>query len=369
MGDFRTTIGESIPLTRKAQRRRLFWIFGITILLLAAIVYAGIAIKMERYAVASGYVTTKKYAEVRPPTSGTVANILAHSGDKVKIGQVLVQLNAEEEEASLEETKSKVEKLAAERERRRAQIEIELQRRQVSIDEQKRNHQDAINIARLQLKNAQNKLKRTKELVERGLKAASALEDDGLKEQLAQVQLTSLLAKDFAIYETLLAKDKAAYQNELMAMEQELEAQRDAVRRAEARLRSKQVRAPISGRVLRYEFVVGELVRPETVLFEIFGGEEKVLKLRIAEHYATKVAPGQRYSAILASFSGLQTIYFTGKVTRLRNVIQAEGRKTYRVAYCNFDDQGFVIPPGTTAEARIYYGRSCLWFYLFNIDL
>jgi multidrug efflux pump subunit AcrA (membrane-fusion protein) len=369
MGDFRTTIGESIPLTRKARRRRLLWIGGTILVLLAAVVYAGVAIKMERYAVASGYVTTREYAEVRPPTSGTVAKIEAHSGDKVEKGQVLVRLDAEEEEASLEEAKRKVEKLAAEQERRRAQIEVELQRRQVTLEEQKRNLQDAINIARLQLKNAQSKLKRTRELVERGLKAASALEDDSLKEQLAQAQLASLLAKDLTIYETLLAKDKAAYQNELAAMEQDLEAQRDVVRRAEARLRAKMVRAPIAGTVLRYEFVVGELVRPETVLFEIFGGDEKVLKLRIAERYATKVAPGQKYSAVLASFSGLQTIYFTGRITRLRNVIQAEGRQTYRVAYGDFDDRGFAIPPGTTAEARIYYGRSCLWFYLFNIDL
>lgn len=369
MGDFRTTVGEGIPLTRKARRRRLAWILLAVVGVLGAVVYAGIAIQVDRYAVASGYVTTKEYAEVRPPVSGTVAEILARSGDMVEESQVLVQLNAEEEEATLEETKRRVEKLVAEQQRRRAQIDVELERRRVILDEQKRNHQDAINIARLQLKNAQTKLERTRELVERGLKAASALEDDSLKEQLAQAQLASLLAKDLAIHETLLAKDEAAYQNEMAAMAQELEAQRDAVRRAEARLRSKQIKAPIAGQVLRYEFVIGELVRPETVLFELFGGTEKVLKLQILERYATKVAPGQRYSAVLASFAGLQTIYFTGQVQRLRNVIQAEGRKTYRVAYCDFNDRGFTIPPGTTAEARIYYGRSCLWFYLFNIDL
>ena len=369
MGDFRTTVGEGMPLTRKARRRRRLWIFSAVLLVIAGIVYAGIAIQVERYALAPGYVTTEEYAEVRPPGSGTVARILARSGDSVEKGQLLVQLDAEEEQAILEEARRRVEKLAAEQQRRRAQIEVDLERRRISLEEQKRNHQDAINIAKLQLKNAQTKLARTRELVDRGLKAGSALEDDSLKEQLAQAQLASLLAKDLAIHETLLAKDEAAYQNELTAMAQELEAQRDAVRRAEVHLRSKQILAPIAGRVLRYEFVIGELVRPETVLFEIFGGTKKVLKLQIAERYATKVAPGQRYSAVLASFSGLQTIYFTGQVQRLRNVIQAEGRKTYRVAYCDFDEQGRVIPPGTTAEARIYYGRSCLWFYLFNVDV
>jgi len=261
-----------------------------------------------------------------------------------------------------------VEKTKMELRRRRAEMDNELERRHVDIEEQKKNHQDAINIARLQLQNAQTKLKRTRELVEHGLKAGSALDDEGLKEQLSQAQLTSLLSRDLAIYEVLLQKDRAAYLTEILAMEQETKALQDTVKRAEARLRAKQIRAPIAGQVLRYEFVIGELVRPETVLFEIFGGRKKVLKLQISERYATKVAVGQRYSAVLGPYRGIQPIYFLGKIQYLRNVIQAEARKTYRVAYCDFDSQGKDIPPGTTAEARIYYGTSSLWFYLFNID-
>ncbi len=140
------------------------------------------------------------------------------------------------------------------------------------------------------------------------------------------------------------------------------------MRRIEARVRAKEIRAPIAGQVLRYEFVIGELVRPETVLCEIFGGSKQVLKLRIAERYATRVAEGQRYQAELAPYRGFQRIWFHGHVQHLRNVIQAEGQKTYRVAYCSFDSDGRKVPPGTTAEARIYYGRSCLWFLLVGLD-
>jgi multidrug resistance efflux pump len=152
-------------------------------------------------------------------------------------------------------------------------------------------------------------------------------------------------------------------------MEEELNALNDAVRRTEARLRAKEIRAPIAGQVLRYEFVIGELVRPETVLYEIFGGNELVLKLRVAERHAARVAVGQRYRAVLPPYSGLQKTYFHGTIELLRNVIQAEGQTTYRVAYCSFDPKDYTVQPGTTAEARLYYGRSCLWFYLLNIDL
>jgi membrane fusion protein (multidrug efflux system) len=369
MSDYRSTVGEAKPLTaRKTRHRR--WVITLVILtLLGGIVYTGIAVKLERYVVASGYVTTREYAEVRPAIAGTVAEILISSGMVVEKGAVLVRLEGEEEQATLEESKRRVEKMAVDVARRRTDMDTQMERSRVALAEQKRTHKDAIEIARLQLRDAQTKLQRTKELVERGLKAGNALEDDKLKEELVQAQLASLLARDLAIYEALLERDRLAQATEIQSMEQELNALRDAVRRNEARLKAKEVRAPIAGKILRYEFVIGELVRPETVLCEIFGGGDRVLKLRVAERHAARVAVGQRYRAVLPPYKGLQRVYFTGTVDGLRDAIQAEAKTTYRVAYCSFDPQGHDIQPGTTAEARLYYGRSCLWFYLFNIDI
>jgi multidrug resistance efflux pump len=369
MSDYRSTVGEQKPLTpRKAQRRiRLFVL--LTLALLGGLIYTGIAVKIERYVVASGYVTTREYAEVRPAIAGTVAEILVGSGSVVQKGDLLVRLEGEAEQATCEEAKRRVQKMEVDVGRRRTEMETQMQRSQLAIDEQKRNHKDAIEVARLQLRDAQTKLQRTRELVERGLKAGNALEDDKLKEELVQAQLASLLARDLTLYEALLERDRAAQTTELQSMEQELSALRDVVRRTEAQLKAKEIRAPIAGRILRYEFVIGELVRPETVLCEIFGGGQQVLKLRVAERHAARVAVGQRYRAVLPPYKGLQRVYFTGVVEGLRNAIQAEGKTTYRVAYCSFAAQGHDIQPGTTAEARLYYARSCLWFYLLNIDI
>jgi hypothetical protein len=109
-------------------------------------------------------------------------------------------------------------------------------------------------------------------------------------------------------------------------------------------------------------------VRPDTVLYEIFGGDRQVLKLRVTERFATRVAAGQRYEAKLRPYRGIRPIIFEGKVEYLRDVIQAEGQQTYRVAYCTFDPQGHPVPPGTTGEAKLYYGRSSLWFFCLGID-
>lgn len=369
MGDFRTTSGEKLPPTendlKKLRRRTVI----IILLSLVIILLIGWMIKIDRYTLATGYVTTENYAEVRPPVTGIVSRILVTSGMKVTAGQVLVELNSEEEEATLSETKAMVSKLQTEMERRRAEMDIDLERRTVDLSEQKRAHQDQLAIAELQLQNAITKLKLTTELVSKGLKAASYLEDDQLNEQLARVTLQSLQNKNFAIYDELLERDRQKYEREMEALKNELLALEDSVRRVEARLETRKVRAPIDGTVVRYEFVIGELLQPSHVIYEIFGGEKQVLKLRVAEKYATKIAVGQSYRAKLSSYRGLSRIKFYGKVEGLRNVIQSQGENTYRVAYCSFESEGREIPPGTTAEARIYYGKSPFWFYLFNLDL
>ncbi|MBR4222441.1 MAG: biotin/lipoyl-binding protein, partial [Victivallales bacterium] len=185
MGDLRTTLGESKPLPQKESNRlRAIYTF-ITFLIIAGIIAAGIYIKIDRYTVASGYVTTEEYAEVRPPVTGTVSKILVKTGAQVQAGQLLVQLNNEEEEATLAETKARHAKLQVELERRKAEMNIDLERRELDLSEQERTHADEIAIAKLRLENAKTKLKLTKELVEKGLKAATNLEDDMLTAQLA----------------------------------------------------------------------------------------------------------------------------------------------------------------------------------------
>ena len=369
MGDIRTTTGEATPLTKQETRKRGLFYTLVTILVLFLLFLAGSAIKVPRHAFASGYVTTEDYAEVRPAVTGTVAQILVKTGETVEAGQLLVQLNAEEEEATLAETKARQSKLMTELERRKAEMDIDLERRSVEIQEQKQDQEQKLQIAELQLKNATAKRMLTENLVKQGLKAAMNLEDEKLQEELAKVTLLSLQQKDFKIYEELLKRDREKYNREISAIEDELSALADAVRRAEARLRIRQIRAPIAGTVVRYEFVVGELLQPTSVIYEIFGGTNYVLKLRVPERYATKVQQGQPYRARINTNHSFTQDYFRGEVLALRNVIQGESSNTWRTAYCSFDPGDNDVPPGTTATAEILYGRSSLWLYLFNIDM
>ncbi|MFA6815143.1 MAG: biotin/lipoyl-binding protein [Lentisphaeria bacterium] len=369
MGEIRITTGEEIPLPPKEASLRLRRLLGYLFLGTMFVIILGCVIKIPRYTVASGYVSSEHYAEVRSPVTGVVSEILVHSGEQVTAGQVLVRLNSEEEEALLAETRARVSKLKTEIKRREAEMSIDLERRRLNLSEESREHVNQIAIAQLRLQNAQTKLKLTQELVNKGLKAANNLEDDRLTEELAKVILMALKDKDFKIYQQLIDRDSEKYKSEVVALNEELKAVNDSVKRVEARLKTREIRAPIAGVVVRYEFVVGELLQPISVIYEIFGGQKQVLKLRIAERHALKVCVGQKYRARLSSLRGIRRQDFWGDVEYLRNVIQGDGQNTYRVAYCSFDSGKYLIPPGTTVEARVYYGKSSFWFYLFNMDI
>lgn len=345
MGDFHVTSVGDMPVTPKESRLRRKRVLAAISFAFFFILLAGFVIPINQYVRALGYVTADQYAEIRPSRAGRVEKIFAQSGTRVKQGDLLLQLDSSEEQAVLEEAKSRAQK-----------AEAELTRREAEIMEEKKRLIEDIAVVNLRLSNVVSRLERTRELFTKNFVSEAALEDDILKEKLTRAELGTLTNKDLSVY------DKQIY-----VLRRELEARHDAMEGAEVNFRTREIRAPISGQVLRYEFVVGEMVRPETVLFEIFGGDRLILKLRIPEQHATRVAAGNRYSAMLSSYRGLKGIYFEGTVERLRNVIQSEGQQTYRVIFCSFDPRNYNVPPGTTAEAKIYCGKTCLWFFLLDL--
>ena len=346
MGDYRTTEGEAPPLSRRERKARLRRRGKGVLLAVLLVALAGVLIRVPRYIHASGYVITEAYAEVRPVTSGVVLEIAASSGDRVGAEAVLCQLDDSEDRALMEEARSRAQ-----------QVRAQLVQREAEIAEEKRELVNAIDLARLRAEHADSVLQRQRELVARGLAAESALEDADLTAQLTRAE-----------YQSLQAKDASVFDKELDVLRDELAAREQTVERLQARLGARTVHSPIAGLVVRHDFTRGELVRPDQVLFEVFGGEVAILKLKVPERHALRVAAGQRYRARVASLRGRRREKFEGHVRSLRGVIESDGAGLYRVVYCGFDRKGLPIPPGTSAQARIHYGRSSLWLYLFGID-
>ncbi len=340
MGEYRATRGEKPPPTvRERRSRRLRVTFSLTAgLLLAG--FAGHAVRVERRVPASGYVTTEPYAEVRSPVAGQVARILRFSGEQVPEGELLVQLEDAAERARLAE---------AENEARRSVAELAL--REAELAEQRRERQSRIAAAELTLEHARKRLEATRQLFEKGLASGRELMDDTYKVRLAEAEHRRLQQFDDSLDEQRIA-----------VLRQVVAARREAVAQARAAVEQRAIRSPLTGRLLRHTFYVGEVVRPDMVLYEVFGGDTLIFKLRVPERYATRVATNQLMRAQLRSDKRLlRRRWLHGRVIEVRDAIQADGTQTYRLIYCAFDPAGLAPPPGTTADAQISVGRGSLW--------
>lgn len=345
MSDYRTTIGEPLPeskQTRKRQRRK--WIKRIGIAM-AVVILAGFLIPIRVRIAASGFITSYDYAEVRPLVAAPIATPLGDSGDTVVKGDLLVSL----EDRAI---------LAARDEARYAKLQAEarLARRSAELAQEKRLHEHQLKEAQLKVNHAQTSLLLTEELHTRGLSSGRALEEQRTMLALAEATLERI--RDF---------DPALAEKELEELRREIDVRKSTLMRTEAELQSRHITAPISGTLVKYDFAPGEMVHPDRVLYEIFGGEHLILKLRIPERHATRVSPGDLYKATLSTYKGMGRHRFKGTLTSLRPVIQSDSQHSYRMAYCSFDSMGMDVPPGTSAEARITVGSVPLWFWLLGI--
>jgi multidrug resistance efflux pump len=165
-----------------------------------------------------------------------------------------------------------------------------------------------------------------------------------------------------------LEADAGLDEQELEVARQTLDARRRRVARTQAAAEARAIRAPIEGRLMRHTFYVGEVVRPDTLLFEIFGGTNLILKLRVPERYATRVTAGQSVRARFRSDRAFWSPGAVGRVLAVRDVIQTDGPQAYRVVTCSLDPVDRPPPPpGTTADAQIHIGRSSFWASLFGL--
>lgn len=346
MGEYRSTRGEKPPATRQEKRslrnRVLFW----TVFVSLAVWALGQFIQVPRRVPASGYATTSSYAEVRAPVVGKVLTIERGSGEHVAKGDVLVRLDDAAERAQVAEAESEVERCAA-----------ELAFREAELIEQHRERTNRIEVAAITLDYARKRLEITLQLLEKGLASSRDVMEDTLKVRLAEAEFKRLGETDFRLA-----------QRQLAVISQTLLTRQKIVARAQASLDARTILAPVDGRVLRHTFYGGEVVHPDMVLYEIFGGDEQVLRLRVPERYATRVAVGQPVRARLrTSTSVLRRHWLQGRVGSIRDAIQAEGSQTYRVIYCPYDPGRVPVPPGATADAQILVGRSSIWRSLFDL--
>jgi HlyD family secretion protein len=293
----------------KKRRRRLVWV-AIAIVVLAGGGYGVMAAlrpnhtidpskladvergDLARVVVATGKIQPLSKADIKSKASGIVKKIYADYGDRVKVGQVLVELDKVQLEAA--ERAAKANQQAAEAARNSAMASLE------------RNKVDAegpdVPFLKLSMDRAE------KEFNE-GVVAKSVVEDAqknyqlGLNKQLSAQANLAVSRAEIAKAEGMLAQSKAALDN------------------AEEDLRNSTIVSPIDGLVLSRDVNVGDAVSSILVLgsqatpiMTLGDISEVYVQGKVDEADIGKVYLNQPARIVVESFKDKK---FTGKVTKI----------------------------------------------------
>jgi HlyD family secretion protein len=294
---------------KKRKKRRLVWI-AIAVVVLAGGGYGVMAAlrpnhvidpsklanvergDLARVVVATGKIQPLSKADIKSKASGIVKKIYVDYGDRVKIGQVLVELDRVQLEAAERAAKANLQ--AAEAARNSAMASLE------------RNKVDAegpdVPFLKLSMERAE------KEFNE-GVVAKSLVEDAqknyqlGLNKQLSAQANLAVSRAEIAKAEGMLAQSKAALDN------------------AEEDLRNSTILSPIDGLVLSRDVNVGDAVSSILVLgsqatpiMTIGDISEVYVQGKVDEADIGKVYLNQPARIVVESFKDKK---FTGKVTKI----------------------------------------------------
>jgi len=195
--------------------------------------------------VASGRVLAPARIQIGSVVIGRVTRVAVEKGDRVKGGQVLVQLDDAESRAAVAQARSAVAQATARLE------QVEVVSAQVTTQ--------AVRQAELRLQQAELKLTRNRTLAEAGSVSRSDLDDALQARDLAASQLATARIQASA----------AATGSDRRVVQAALEQARGAEQAALARLDQSQIRSPSEGVVTERDVEPGDVVQPGRMLLVV----------------------------------------------------------------------------------------------------
>jgi RND family efflux transporter MFP subunit len=252
---------------------------------------------------------------------GKVRAILADMGDRVRAGQVLIELDNEKQQYTLEQQQAVLARTLAQY---GATDPHHLPEIEKTPDVQKAN---------ADLVQATQAFERASELIKRTLISQQALDD----------------AK--ATLESMRASYDASLQN-ARNLRASIQASEAAVKLAARQVRDTEIRAPFDGYVERRLVNLGELVKAQMPVMAIVRLDPLKVTGEIPEKMAPWISVGLPVELHVDAYRDRT---FTGKVTRISPAVNASTRAfAFEAAVPNVDA---LLKPGTFARAHIESGK------------
>lgn len=277
-------------LARLPRPRRLALLLGGSAL--AAVAYFGLGgervevARVERgelrqAVVASGRVRTPQRVEVASQITGRVTGVAVREGDAVTAGQVLLQFDAAEWQASVAQARASL-----------AQAESRLQQigeASLPLAEQ------SLRQAEANARQAERQYQRVGELVAKGFYSPAQLDDAQRARDVAASQLQA------AQIQTASNRPQGS---EVRVARSNVEQARAALAVAEARLAYATLRAPVAGRVLTRSVEPGDTAQPGKALLTLAPNGDTELTAQIDEKNFGLLALGQNARVSADAYPG-----------------------------------------------------------------
>jgi HlyD family secretion protein len=329
----------------KKKNRKLYIGIGVGVLVLA-VVGIGIAAKaggtkiddskigkveqgdLAKSVVATGKIEPITKVDIKSKASGIVKRLLADAGDTVKAGQVLAELDKEEIQASLNQSRASLE--AAEANLRATEADIE------------RAKVDALGP---DVPTLQRAYERAQQMAKDGVVSQSNLDDAQRAYELA------INKRDMARANLVISKAKQAQAKAQVAQ------QRANVDQAEQQFRNSTIVAPIDGIVLSRSVEVGDAVSSilvlgssATLVMTLGDTHEVFVKGKVDESDIGKVFLGQPARIKVESFKDKS---FEGKVTKISPMGAEKDNVTTFEVRVSITNAGGQLKAAMTANAEI----------------
>jgi HlyD family secretion protein len=276
--------------------------------------YEAIRGDLVQTVVASGRIITPQRLAVGAVVTEHVARIPVSEGQKVRKGDILIELDDRDERAALEQARASV-----------AQAEAKLrQLREVGLPAA----EQTLVQAEATALNARQQFERTRALRDRGFVVQSLLDDaqralDIAESQLRaarlQVETNKPTGSDFALAQTALDQARAN------------------LRVAQVKLEQTVIKAPVDGVLIARNVEVGDVVQPGRDLMVLAPSGETQVDVMIDERQLSRLALGQKALGSADAFPNqrfaAELVYINPAVDPLRGSVEVKLRVPEPPAY------------------------------------
>ncbi len=257
-------------------------------------------------------------AVISAEIDGKAEEVKVDLGDIVEKGQVLVRINDEEQRYQVQQSE--------------AQLRQSMERLGLKTEtERVKDVRDTPDVrkARADLTEAEQRFKRTQQLVDQNIGAKSELDQASSRYQAAQ-----------AAYDSTV--------NQTRNLIQEVERFRANMEIQRKRFRDTTVKAPFRAQVKERQVSLGQFVRTNTPLFVLVKTDPIRLRIEIPERMAPWVKINQVVDVSLEAFEGRK---FVGKIWRIAPTVD-QSKRTF-VAEALIDNKAGELKAGSYAKAHV----------------